>query len=556
MEQPIIAIIMCLVLGVFMLQKEFRRHNRSKLIWRLLASLTAVLCFYWILFPIRYQAENRTKGNELNFLTPGVPPDFRVPSNTTFYTADSSVYKAFKNKAEYIPDLGYFLKAHPEVNKINLYGDGVDEAQLQELKGYAITFKPGTDPEGIISCHWPGTINSTAKLLVQGTYHNPGSKALVLVLKGLGLHLDSVSIAAKTTRQFSFATQPRAVGKVQYQLMALRGKDTLSNEPVPFEVVPAAPVKVLILASYPDFEYKFLKNWLYENQYPLIFRTQISKDKYSTDFLNTEKVSVDRLTGNALKNIDFLIIDEETWKALPAGEKNAIDQEVATGMGMLIRTTEGHKNSLNHLVVHSAPNGKVLIDSRLQGRGQILTSAAPETYTWLMEGRKADYANFWSKVLTQAARKKNNPLNWEIVPEFPKVGQKTRLIVELPVAATIPKVEIDESTFAPRQNLAIPFQWDVFLWPASPGWKNIGTGKEMQSFYVYQKEDWKNIARLQKKKATATFITQSTAVHKSMTREHKENRELSRWWFYSLLLLAMGYLWYESRFTKLRMQDK
>jgi hypothetical protein len=65
---------------------------------------------------------------------------------------------------------------------------------------------------------------------------------------------------------------------------------------IPVFVESQATLKVLILSSSPDFENKFLKNWLFENQYVCAVRSAISKNKFSTEFLNSTKINLDQIT--------------------------------------------------------------------------------------------------------------------------------------------------------------------------------------------------------------------------------------------------------------------
>ena len=327
------------------------------------------------------------------------------------------------------------------------------------------------------------------------------------------------------------------MGKAVFQLLALQGKDTLANEPVPFEVSPLAPVKVMIMASFPDFEYKFLKNWLYDNHYPLIFRAQISKEKYSTDFLNMASLPMRGLNRQLLKEVDFLIIDEEMLKAISGAERAAIDQEIVAGLGMLIR-----KDSAK---VNQAP-----LETRMQGRGRVLNSTAAATYSWLLDGAHARYAEYWTDLITQGARKKNTPFNLALQPQFSVVGQRTRLLIEQSTVVDRPQVEVNENKLAVRQNMAIPFQWDAVLWPDTAGWMAVKVGKAIQSFYVYHPEDWqglrKNNTRIANQEFFADRLQQKAAVP-DMVRAHKT---ISLWWFYALFLISVGYLWFESRFLR------
>jgi hypothetical protein len=45
-----------------------------------------------------------------------------------------------------------------------------------------------------------------------------------------------------------------------------------------------------MLSASPDFESKFLKNWLSENGYAVALRSAISKDKFNSEYINIKPV--------------------------------------------------------------------------------------------------------------------------------------------------------------------------------------------------------------------------------------------------------------------------
>lgn len=512
-----IALVMCLVLVMLLVFKELIRANKFWMWWRIMASIVAVISLYLMLFPIHYQVQKNKVTNALVFLSPGTERDSIASLPGIKYVSDPILFEKLKSgNSIFIPDLLYFLKTHPEINKINLYGYGFSQAELRQLSEYEIAYHPPSNPSGILSISWSGKIKSTEKLLVQGNYYNQSSKTVMLVLQGLGLRLDSLKIEPKVTTHFSFENQPRQSGKAVYHLLALQGKDTLAREPVPFETVESTPMKVLILASYPEFEYKFLKNWLYENHYPVIFRSQISKGKYSMDFLNTEKMQFTEMINSVfLKKIDLLITDEETRETLSAVESAAINKEVKMGMGILVRP-------------------KLQMD----------------TYTWLLAGRTAEYSSFWSDLMRKKARKKDSNFQWEVRPKFPLVLQKMRVVVDQTAGAEIPKFKDGKKTYAPRQNMELPFQWEVSIWPENSGWTPININNQVQSFYVYEQRDWKSIRNLETIKGTKQFTVERFKKKQVEKSGESQEKQLPRGWIFIVFLFSAGFLWYESRFLR------
>jgi hypothetical protein len=590
MEFKYIAILLGLLLMAFLLYKEIGRANKARLPWRILASIIAVGCFVLLIVPIKYETHVQQNADEVILLTAGTNPDSVVKLKGKKYILPSVDLK--NTKATAIPDLSYFLKSNPNVHKLNIYGYGLNVAELKNLKGYQIVFHPSTNPVGIISANWPAKLKTSEPLQVQGIYQNTGNGTVKLLLKGLGKAADSISIEAKSNKTFSFKTTPKQTGKAVYELIALQKNDTLAKEPVPVQVGDQTPMKVLILASFPDFEYKFLKNWLFEKQYPLAFRSQISKNKYASDFLNMDSLSLNQINNSALKKFDVLIIDEEELAAISPGERASIDLAVKNGMGLLIRvantkasstlsakfgryeslTVKGKTLNLtlteNHFKFNPLPleqvlflkanqneqplvvdaSGKTLVNSTINGYGKILISTISSTYNWLLSGQKSDYTTYWSRLLANAARKRNEIQSVNIIPQFPIVNQKTRIITDLAESGKLPNLKIGEVQLSPRQNMELPFQWDAFYWPQKTGWIDLQVNQNIEPIYIYKNTDWQTLKNQQKVNDTHQFIKNLDPTEtKSNVTDTVIKEEVSLWWFFVGFLLACAFLWYESR---------
>jgi len=590
MEFKSIAILTGLVLLAFLLYKEIRRLNKARLTWRILANIIAVSCFVLLIIPIRYKAQVQQNTDEVFLFTAGTHPDSIASLKGKKYALSSAALK--NNTAINIPDLAYFLKSNPNIRKLSVYGYGLNPSELALIKGYQVAFHPAANPTGIIVANWQNKLKTTELLQVQGTYQNSGSEKVKLLLKGLGKTVDSIAIEPKSSRNFSFKTTPKQTGKAVYELISLQKNDTLANEPVPILVGDQTPMKVLVLASFPDFEYKFLKNWLFENQYPLAFRSQISKNKYAFDFLNLDSVSLNRINASSLKKFDILIIDEEELAAISPAEKSSIDLAVKKGMGLLIRVANlkasttlsdrfsrfespalkgkplNLKSTEDHLKFNPLPpeqglflksgqddqplifdtNGNVIINSTINGYGKVLISTLSSTYHWLLSGQKNDYATFWSKLLTTAGRKRNDMQAVNIIPQFPVMNQKMEIIADLAASNQIPILKVDTILLSPRQNMVLPFQWDAFCWPEKPGWTNLEVNHSIDPIYIYKKNEWQTFRNQQKLDATRQFIKNLNITEsKSTVTAIVLAEEVSVWWFFTGFLLAASFLWYEAR---------
>ena len=108
MTEQQVAFFMCIAVGIFLIIKEYLRPNKSRMPWRIIASLLAVFSLYFLLYPLKYQSPKKTSPQEIIFLTTGAAVD-SVPSDRQVFTSDKSIHQALKGKAEWIPDLYLFL---------------------------------------------------------------------------------------------------------------------------------------------------------------------------------------------------------------------------------------------------------------------------------------------------------------------------------------------------------------------------------------------------------------------------------------------------------------
>lgn len=590
MEFKYTAILVALLLLGFLLYKEIKRPNKARLLWRIVASTIAISCFVLLIVPVKYKTHLQQHAGEIILLTAGTHADSVASLKGKKYALTSVELKNIKATA--IPDLSYFLKTNPNIRKLDIYGYGLNAAELEKLKGYQVSFHPSAAPNGIIAANWQGKLKTSDVFTVQGNYQNTSSKTIKLLLKALGKTVDSITIEAKSNKTFSFKTTPKQTGKAIYQLIALQQNDTLAKEPVPVQVGEQAPMKVLILASFPDFEYKFLKNWLYENQYPLAFRSQISKNKFASGFLNMDSLNLHQINASTLKKFDVLIIDENELASINPNEGASINAAVNNGMGLLIRvsgpkalsTLSGRFNRFespalknkplnlslteNHFKLNPLPieqalflksgqhdqaiitdvSGKTLVNSSISGAGKILVSSLSSTYNWLLSGQKTDYATYWSKLLANAARKRNEVLALNILPQFPTVNQKTRMITDLATSGKVPVLKTDGIALSPRQNMELPFQWDAFYWPQQTGWTNLQVNQNIETVYIYEKTDWQTFKNQQNLTDTHQFIKNSGATeNNTQLKDVVIDEEVSIWWFFAGFLISAAFLWYEAR---------
>lgn len=595
MEFKYLIIAFCLILGIFLIYKEITRQDKGWLTARIIASIIAVLSMGLFILPFSYSVNRSTNVNEFILVTPGASTDsLKAIKPAVLYTTDSLVLTEHKAlELKYIPDLVYHLKTNPELNTIRVYGYGLSSADLNKLGSYALNFHfPAQHPDGIISCNWNSNLRSTETLQVQGIYNNTSRKPVLLILKGLGTTVDSIILAGEKSSKFSFKTIPALTGKAVFQLVTMQGKDTLKSEIVPFEVSGPQQMKIMVLASSPDFEYKFLKNWLYENKYPLSIRTMISKNKYSSDHLNMESDDLNNLNADLLQKFDVIIADETALSSLSQAEKNALYIAADKGLGLLIRVNAEKpvsgfsrdfsfyssadqkdkiftpafvnqvplkplsfeqtlfiKEQNGEKPIISDQHSRILVSSKIYGRGKIIVSAIPATYPWLLSGNHKEYTMFWAGLISKTAKPLNKTGSWSINPALPVARQQNTIELESDTA-NMPSVKINDLSLHPKQNHELPFLWDAPFWTTQTGWNmvTINAGRP-EYFYVYGKSDWRDAINEKRLTDNREFIEKSAKQNNIPIKlDNTFEKTVSSWFLLFLFLTSMIFLWVELKF--------
>jgi len=585
---------LCICLLAFMLYKEFARVKKVRLVFRIFASVLAVLAMVFLWFPLKYTSIQAIKQNELVLITEGAELDSIKKEKAILYTTDSSILAEFKSsKINFLPSLTYHLATQKEVNSIKILGYGLPDIELEKLKSYSLSYQKLTLPNGLQTCNWPNEIFSGEDLIVEGTYQNATSKKIKLVLKGLGTHLDSVTIEPNISQKFRFETKPKQLGKSVYQLLAVNGKDTLQNENLAFKVLAKIPLRFLILAATPDFEYKFLKNWLFEKSYAIVFRSQISKNIYSFAYLNVPKIELNQITSQNLKAFDVLIADDAALASLSNPEIANIQNQISNNdLGLVIRSSDGKSLSKlsSSFVFNELPNQKsdavnlklskdnfvfsplqtkqdfyvkenaalqtlitdeskhALVVKKLSGSGKIILSKVSSTFQWMLKGKKNDYSKFWSGLLSKAAKPKEKKFEATIYPIF--ASQRDLITINLSQKGNqIPQLNIDKVNLKPLQNKVISNLFQAPYFSKRAGWQSLIINKKDSSdFYVYKSNAWRVFKQTTKAKVTAAFVkAQKQKEFFDKPILNQEEKEVSKWWFLILFLISVGYLWYEER---------
>jgi hypothetical protein len=579
-------IIGCILLLALLLYKEWKRSNRHWLVARLIATSMVVLALVGLIIPIEINKTVSHQPELVHIITPGFTNKQLDTVKGKLVFTDPSLRQGLVKKGTYVPDLAYYLAQNPHIKTIKIYGHGLTHDDLTKLDNKQVVFEAAPLPSGITAIYWPHHVAENEVLPIQGTYNNTSPSAIMLKLEGFGNTLDSISIPGKTETSFSFKYQVRQTGKAVLQIVALQKSDTLALEKIPVQTTARTPINLIALTATPGFEYKFLKQWLFENQYAIALRSQISRGKFSTDFLNRKAISINQINAALLKSEELLLLDQEAWENLSTPEKNTVMQATSQGMGLIIlvnqiSTTDNFIKSLGltestkdksivpaletqplkalatekQLYLSSSPKHQILVSHQKQpiatqqiyGKGKLIATTLTNTYQWMLEGEQKDYATYWSTLINAAARKKMSSISLSY-PQIPEVNHQLYLNIHSQ-SDQAPQVTYQQKPVRVKQNLLYPNQWLSSIWSQQTGWQTLTINQQTHTLYIFASTDWMSL-----KARNTQLENQRFALQHPILQENQQKatttvlEEVSKWWFAFAFLLAVCFLWWEHRF--------
>jgi hypothetical protein len=594
-------VLMVLSLGILLLILliviEYRRVNKARLWWRIIATIFAITGFVCLALPITYLSFQKNNDGKIFLLTPGYnEAEVRTTlSGSTVgkvYTTEAGMKVPESFKAIYIQDVSTLLRSNNN-RAVHVFGYGFTNETLKSFNKQPIIFHPSELPQGITAVHWQGKLKTGETLRVQGYYNNPSSKAVTIALSSFNSVLDTVVVAAASHAPFELHILPVHLGRAIYQLIAYSGKDTLLNEPVPLEVERAPLLKVLLLASSPDFENKFLKNWLADQGHSVVVKTITSANKFNSSFSNTANNIDNRVTASFLSQFDVVKADAGWFSAVPNAETALLLNAVAANKIGLIVTADSsttvpafskrfslvkagnfkqqillksfdsslvnqplkmesplYIKSTNTQPVIADQQGNVFAVSALYGSGKLIYTTVTNTFNWSMAGHQDAYASFWTRLLQKVAPAAPLEEAWSIQPFLPKKDQQVTVQLQTNQRGlTIPLVDGAAVYLSNKPNATNT--WMGRYWPIKKGWQSlVQTNGEFKWLYAYASGNWKTIDQFDRLQATVRYtLSNKSKTVDPLKKTKKVPVAVPGIYFFLIILLGAAYLWYEKKLS-------
>ncbi|GAB3541495.1 hypothetical protein GCM10027443_40860 [Pontibacter brevis] len=511
-------------------------------------------------------------------------------------------YKTAAGDATPVESVYLLRQEQPGLNKVHLLGYGLQAEELQALEGVQVQPYLSAKPAGMAAVHWPEKVKLGEAVAVSGRYTPGGEASTWLYLQAAGTVRDSVEVTAGTTAGFELRYTPRQAGQFVYSVVEKSGEkaDTLGQ--VPIEVQPVQELGVLLLASSPLFEFRFLKNHLAEQQHRVALRTTISKGMSQSEWLNMPRTNLNRLTPRLLQQFDVVITEAQALQDLSAGERAVLERAVAEeGLGVLTitnapvnsrntsfftsfqtrrlsqqdtRSTRASWADNTSATAAAAPytlvnttavaglvaeqNGQLLAGAKQAGWGKVAMSLVPQTFPWQLEGKEGIYASYWSNLLSAVAKQEVQERFWQLsLPQVPRPNQPLTLTFtdNAAAGADVPSATVTYMADSSSVNLPLaqdpvqPTQFSGTFWPRRSGWHQVQIpDAPPYLIYVQGAADWSFTTIQEKQQATQAFVAQQNAAPVTDAAVAYKEEPVPLFWFFLLFVLSSGFLWLEEKF--------
>lgn len=329
---------------------------------------------------------------------------------------------------------------------------------------------------------------------------------------------------------------------------------------------------VYLLAGTPDFEWKFLNDFLGSRGHSILWKTKVSTDKFKEQTTNWPDSMRSTVMKASLDKYDLIITDEQAWNDLTYSKQKEVLKVVTEGKGTLIfRANENTKLKDKTATLPFDVRAGQLIKSAKLSYINILNSSdwqkfndyqyynkeigsriglvtLQNSYLWLLAGKKVEYNEFWDNFFNELLLTEKNGFTFHDALAFQKhpfritqwtANQATDLRIIQPQGDTL-------SISATKASLMSEREAFIF-YPQTIGWHTIvveagynipfyahpiSLAKEAMGQAFYQYNYKQGLMKQQNGAAINAIFT---------------NEQDVTIWFFVLLLMCLGYLWIEEK---------
>lgn len=501
-----------------------------------------------------------------------------------------------------VPDLATALRQHP-ASTLTLVGAGLSARDRDAVLPGDVRWQPAPAPRGWIALQPPADVAPGARFEVQAQARGVAN-AKAELLDPADSVIDRADLPGDGSVRLSGVA--RAEGRSVFRLRLLDASGhVVDTVPVPQQTLPAAPLRLLVRASAPGPELKYLRRWATDAG----IRVQVQADTGAGLSVGDGAVSLD---AASLARADLLLLDERSLAALSAAQMAGVRQALRDGLGVLVRsagapsagarqrlhdlglplrgdgssralelagdgesamlaarrgplaagtlpTRDGEDAdrsshsatlpALEALVLQAPGSNPLLLDRggntvggwRAVGKGRIGLLPVTDSWRWVLAGRDDRHGELWSGVVATLARAQASGDALWSPQSIAWAGERQALC----------GVQAPLQVFNPRGD-GVPLIVDgatsalrcAGWWPREAGWQRLRYGDSTVWRYVFDPKQAPALHR----QAMIDATTQSLASHTSADTSVMQPITGSRWpWWLAFVLCAALLWWLERR---------
>ncbi|HID8538533.1 TPA: hypothetical protein ACXIMI_003686 [Stenotrophomonas maltophilia] len=501
-----------------------------------------------------------------------------------------------------VPDLATALRQHP-ASTLTLVGAGLAARDRDAVLPPDVRWQAAPEPRGWIALQPPVDVAPGARFDVHAQARG-GAKAKAELLDPADSVVDRVGVAEDGRVQLSGIA--RAEGRSVFQLRLLDADGhVVDSVPVPQQTLPAAPLRLLVRASAPGPELKYLRRWAADAG----IRVQVQADTGARLSVGDGAVSID---AASLTRSDLLLLDERSLAALSAGQLTAVRQALREGLGVLVRSAgapsasarqrlrdlgltvqgDGSSRALDlpgdgesailaarrgplaagtlptgygeeaDRSSHNAPlpalealalqaprstallqdgTGKAVGGWRAVGKGRIGLLPLTDSWRWVLAGRDDRHGELWSGVVAMLARAQGSADALWSPQPISWAGERQALCGVQAPLQVFNKRGDDVPLIIDGATSALRC---AGWWPREAGWQRLQHGDSVVWRYVFDPKDAPALHRQAMIDATTQALASSTSANALVMQPVPG----SRWpWWLAFVLCASLLWWLERR---------
>jgi len=478
-----------------------------------------------------------------------------------------------------------------------IMGVGPPLALQAALENKEVMYYPSGFEEGWLSLDFPTEIEAESTWEVKGQFLKTSTEAIKLNLKIAGQIVDSLVSLDSGLQNLAFRQElDLPAGKYLFEIEAITNNDTLQQQ-LPVVVKPKKKAKYLILSGFPNFEWKYLKDYLGDEGHEVFYSTQISKDKNQIEVVNSDLAPQLQFTDGFLTAFDACFLDVAAWRNLNSRQKRqllALNEK--EGLGLILLTLGEKPENLNYFkkakpqwqpfngnnfeLTSQGTIGPVVLEevswvlntnsSNISifpnieknslaiyikhGFGRQGIAVWPALYPFILKGEAEQFQFIYQQLLEQLKKPMFQEKYWSLEMPLNTLAKPISLTLHTSGNASISSLEAivqlpdgDSVKLKPAQDAVIAENYHFTFFPVKEGWYQARMVQDTAAHFWFYVQAENDLGALTSMSKIVQHIEKWGNAYQSEKAFNpsaiKKWWTIPQWYFFIILLLSLSFLW-------------